>query len=317
MLQHWSISKYRRIRQIHTFLHRKRFFSKTVSLSDIGTLLIEKILLYDIDQRATAVAYNFTLAVFPAILFLFTLIPYIPVPNMEVQIMSFMHDAMPEPLYEFAAATIYDIISRKQSGILSFGFILALITATNGMGALMTAFNMADHTSENRGYFTTKGIATMLTLLLSFVLFLAVLVIIVGGFLVDWLHDTILLGDYFTIFLLDVLRYGVIFATFTLAVAIIYRFAPKMKHGWRFFNLGALVASFLIIVSTYGFSYYLSHFGSYNKLYGSIGTIIALMFWFYLVALLLIFGFELNLSIWRAKHEKKIIIAKEDTPSKK
>jgi membrane protein len=319
MLQHWSISKYRRLRQIHSILHRKRFFSETVSLADIGTLLIEKIFLYDIDQRATAVAYNFTLAIFPAILFLFTLIPYIPIANMEAQIMNFMHDAMPEPLYEFAAATIYDIISRKQSGILSFGFILTLITATNGMSALMTAFNMADHVStENRGFFKTKGVAIILTLLLCFVLFLAVLVIIVGGFLVDWLHNTILLGDHFTVFLLDVLRYAVMFATFTLAVASIYRIAPKIHHRWRFFNLGSIVASLLIILSTYGFSYYLSHFGSYNKLYGSIGTIIALMIWFYLVALLLIFGFELNISIWRAKHEKKTVVVKKTrTPKNK
>lgn len=318
MLQHWSDSKYRRLRQIYAVLHRKRFFAETVSLADIGTLLIEKIFLYDIDQRATAVAYNFTLAIFPAILFLFTLIPYIPIANMEVQIMNFMHDAMPEPLYEFAAATIYDIISRKQSGILSFGFIFTLITATNGMSALMTAFNMADHASDNRGYFKTKGIATILTLLLCFVLFMAVLVIIVGGFLVDWLHNTILLGDHFTVFLLDMLRYTVMFATFTLAVASIYRIAPKIQHGWRFFNLGSIVASLLIILSTYGFSYYLSHFGSYNKLYGSIGTIIALMIWFYLVALLLIFGFELNISIWRAKHEKKkVAVKKTRTPKNK
>lgn len=304
MLEYWSKSKYRQLRNTHAYLNRKRFFSETVSLADIGTLLIEKILLYDIDQRATAVAYNFTLAVFPAILFLFTLIPYVPIPDMEIQIMMFMHDAMPESLYEFTAATIYDIVSRKQSGILSFGFVLALITATNGMGALMTAFNMADHTSENRGFFKTKGIALMLTILLSFVLFLAVLVIIVGDFLVDWLHNTILLGDNFTVFLLDTLRYGVMFATFMLAVAIIYRFAPKMKHGWRFFNLGSIVASILVIFSTYGFSFYLSRFSSYNKLYGSIGTIIALMIWFYLVALLLIFGFELNLSIWKAKYDR-------------
>jgi len=306
MLQSWSNSKYRYIRQFYAFLHRKRFFSKAVSLVDIGTLLFEKILLYDIDQRATAVAYNFTLAVFPTILFLFTLIPYIPIPGMEIQIMLFMQDAMPRSLYDFAAATIYDIISRKQGGILSFGFLLALITATNGMGALMTAFNMADHASENRGFFKTKGIALMLTLMLSFVLFLAVLVIIVGDFLVDWLQGTGLLGDDFTVFLLDTLRYGVMFATFMLAVAIIYRFAPKIQYGWRFFNLGAVVASFLVIISTYGFSFYLSRFSSYNKLYGSIGTIIALMIWFYLVALLLIFGFELNLSIWKAKEEKDV-----------
>lgn len=298
-------SKYVPVESLKSSWHGKHFFAATVSFSEIVKLLLEKILFYNIDQRAAAVAYNFTLAVFPATLFFFTLIPYVPIPQLDYQIMNFLHDAIPKPLYEFTASTIYDIVGRKQGGILSFGFILALITSTNGMGALMTAFNMANDTTENRGYFKTRAISLILTLLLSVVLLLAILLIIIAGFLLDFLHDTIFLRDDLTLFLLDLLRYAVMFGTFLLAISIIYRFAPKLKHRWRFFNLGGIVASFLIILATYGFSFYLSQFGSYNKLYGSIGTIIALMLWFYLVALLLIFGFELNVSIWKAKHQNR------------
>lgn len=285
--------------------HLKRFFSTSVSLAEIVKLLLEKILFYDIDQRAAAVAYNFTLAVFPATLFFFTLIPYAPIPQLDFQIMNFLHDVIPKPLYEFAATTIYDIVSRKQGGILSFGFILALITSTNGMGALMTAFNMANQTVKKRGYFRTRATSLLLTLLLSGVLVLAILIIIVAGFVIGFLNNTVFLGNYFTVLLLGFLRYTVMFSTFLMAVSIIYRFAPSFDHRWRFFNFGAVVASFLIIVATYGFSVYLSQFASYNKLYGSIGTIIALMIWFYLVALLLIFGFELNVSIWKVKHQHR------------
>lgn len=287
---------------INKFWSKKRFFSDTVSFSSIWVLLIEKILLYNIDQRATAVAFNFTLAVFPTILFLFTLIPYIPIPNLEVSIMNAIRDFMPRPLYEFAAATIYDIISRKQGGILSFGFILALITATNGMGALITAFNMADHSSEKRGYFKARAVALMLTMLLSLVMVLSVLVIFVGGIVLKFLNEKIFPNEDITFMMLYVLRYVVMFGTFWLVISIIYRFAPATKHGWRFFNIGSFIAALLIILATYGFSFYLSDFSTYNKLYGSIGTIIALMIWFYLIALMLIFGFELNVSIWKAKH---------------
>jgi membrane protein len=304
MLEHWSDKP--RLRRYHTFLHRKRYFSGSVSMADVLSLLLEKILLYDIDQRATAVAYNFTLAVFPAILFFFTLIPYVPIPQLNVQIMSLLHDIMPGPLYDFTALTIYDIVSRRQSGILSFGFIFALLAATNGMGALMTAFNIANRSDENRGYFKTRGIAILLTVLLSFVLFLAVLLIIVGGIVLDFLHERIFPDANFTLFLIDLLRYAVMFGAFVVAVSIVYRIAPTIKHGWRFFNIGSTVASMLIILATYGFSFYLSKFASYNKLYGSIGTLIALMIWFYLVALLLIFGFELNVSIWNAKHRDRV-----------
>jgi membrane protein len=297
--------KYSLLSSLKTHWHVKRFFETSVSLAEIITLLLEKIIFYNIDQRAAAVAYNFTLAVFPATLFFFTLIPYIPIPQLDFQIMNFLHEVIPKPLYEFAAATIYDIVSRKQGGVLSFGFILALITSTNGMGALMTAFNIANPSRGNRGFLKTKATSLLLTILLTVVLLLAILFIIVAGIMLNFLQNTVLLGNDLTPFLLDLLRYGVMFTTFLFAVAIIYRYAPSLKHGWRFFNLGAVVASLLIILATAGFSFYLSNFGSYNKLYGSIGTIIALMIWFYLVALLLIFGFELNVSIWRAKHQNR------------
>jgi membrane protein len=300
MLDSWSNRK--RLQRVHKWLHHKRYFDDTVSYADVLPLLLEKILLYNIDQRAAAVAYHFTLAVFPTILFLFTLIPYIPVPQLDYYIMNFMNDVMPKSFYELAAATIYDIVSRRQGGILSFGVLLALITATNGMSALMVSFNMANACNESRGYFKSKWIAMQLTLLLSFVLILAVIVIFVGGFVVDFLNQTFLKNNDLYIFLLNVLRYGVMFFTFLSAISIIYRYAPKLKHGWRFFNFGATIAALLIILATYGFSYYLSQFASYNKLYGSIGTFIALMYWFYLIALLLIFGFELNISIWNAKY---------------
>ena len=303
MPNNWS--KFPVLSRLKIAWHVKRFFGASVSLAEIMAVLLEKILHYNIDQRAAAVAYNFTLAVFPAILFFFTLIPYVPIPQLDFQIMNFLHDVIPKPLYEFAAATIYDIVGRKQGGILSFGFLLAFITATNGMGALMTAFNMADQTTENRGYFKTHAISLLLTIMLSVVLLLSILIIIVGGIALDFLHNTLFLADNLTLFFVNFLRYAVMFTTFLLTISIIYRFAPNLKHKWRLVNLGSVIASLLIIVATYGFSFYLSQFSSYNKLYGSIGTIIALMIWFYLVALLLIFGFEVNVSIWRAKRQNQ------------
>ncbi len=299
------MQKIKQIRQrTNTFWCEKRFFSKNVSFDSVWKLLIEKILLYNIDQRATAVAYNFTLAVFPTVLFFFTLIPYFPIPNLEYSIMNGLRDVMPLAIYEFAAATIYDIISRKSGGILSFGFILAMLAATNGMSALITAFNMTNQTKEKRGYFKAKGIALLLTLLLALVIVLSVLVIFIGGLILNYFNQKLLPNNDIGLAVLYLLRYFVMFGAFWLAISIIYRFAPTFKHGWRLFNVGSFLAALLIVLATYGFSYYLSDFGMYNKLYGSIGTMIALMIWFYLIALLLIFGFELNVSLWRAKYSQ-------------
>jgi membrane protein len=286
-------------------VRKKYFFLNSVSVSDIWTLLVEKLLFYNIDQRAAAVAYNFTLAVFPTVLFLFTLIPYIPIANLDELIMKFLGGFMPPALYKFASNTIFDIVIRKQGGILSFGFLLALFTATNGMGALMTAFNMANRTTESRSYVRTRLVALWLTLVLSLVMILAIVGIIIGDFALGLLAKKMLANEDITIWLIGTLRYVVMFGTFWAGVSIIYRYAPNIKHGWRLFNLGSLIAALLIILATVVFSYYLSNFSTYNKLYGSIGTIIALVIWFYLIALMLIFGFELNISIWKAKHQRK------------
>ncbi len=295
---------------VNTFdevVRKNYFFAKSVSMVDIWTLLVDKLLLYNIDQRAAAVAYNFTLAIFPAILFLFTLIPYIPINDLDKIIMVNLRGVMPAPIYEFASNTIFDIVIRKQGGILSFGFLLALFTATNGMGALMTAFNMANRTAEGRkrSYVRTRLVALWLTLILLLVMVTAILGIIVGDFLLVYMGKKILANETIVIWLIGALRYVGMFVTFWAGVSIIYRYAPDTKYGWRLFNLGSFTTALLIILATAGFSYYLSNFSTYNKLYGSIGTIIALVIWFYLIALMLIFGFELNISIWKAKHQRK------------
>lgn len=296
-----DLLKYSYLAPIRRFLVRTKVLNGSVSLFEVLSLLFEKIVLFNIDQRATAVAFNFTLAVFPAILFLFTLIPYIPIAHLDEQIMVFLYDFMPRGLYREAEETIRNIVSLKQGGVLSFGFILALVAATNGMSALMTAFDIAYKARETRGYFQAKGVAFLLTMLLSFVLFLAVVLLILGGFITTFMEQRAWLNADLVIFVFNVLRYLVVFACFVVAVSLIYHFAPNLEVKWRFFNAGALVASALIIASSYGFSFYLSNFSSYNKLYGSIGTFIALMLWFYLIALLLIVGFELNVSIENAR----------------
>ena len=296
-----DLLKYRYLTPLKRFLEGIKVLNGSVSLFDILSLLVDKIVMFNVDQRATAVAFNFTLAVFPAILFLFTLIPYIPIARLDEQIMVFLRDFMPRGIYKEAESTIRNIVSLKQGGVLSFGFILALVAATNGMSALMTAFDIAHQAQESRGFLKTKGLAVLLTVLLSFVLFLAVVLLIVGGLITTFIEQRAWLNNDLVIVAFNLLRYLIVFASFVVAVSLIYHFGPNLKIKWPFFNVGALVASALIIVSTYGFSIYLSNFSSYNKLYGSIGTFIALMLWFYLIALLLIVGFELNVSVENAK----------------
>ncbi|MES2734180.1 MAG: YihY/virulence factor BrkB family protein [Bacteroidota bacterium] len=288
-------------KRIKSTLERTYIGNKSTNLYRILTILAAKLGRDDIDQRANAVAFNLTLSIFPAIIFLFTLIPYIPIPHLDKQIMDFLSDVLPKGIYRDAAATIQDIISRPRGNLLSLGFVLALYAATNGMVALMTAFNRTYRTTENRTFIKKRLVAVVLTFALAFVLFLSILLLIVGEIVLDWIVTESLINEDFTYYLILILRYIIVFLSFFGMVSFIYYLAPSIHKRWRFFSLGSIVASSLGIIITQLFSYYFSNFASYNKLYGSIGTIIAFMIWIYLISIIILLGFELNASVDEAK----------------
>lgn len=259
----------------------------------------------EIMDRSNGVAFNFILAIFPAIIFLFTLIPYItdyfPAINRQ-SIIQFLGDYLPPSMFDVISSTVMDILSNQRGGLLTFGFIFALYLATNGMMALMRAFNACYRTVERRNPFRMRMTATGLTLLLSVVIVLAVSLLIVGQLVMEYImqnmsdFSNLNLSDY-TIQMLFVLRFIVIFIVFFVTISFIYYFGPAVHYNWRFFSVGSLLATLAVLAISYGFSYYITNFGSYNKVYGSIGALIALMIWTQLVTLVLLFGYEVNASL--------------------
>ena len=296
-----KILQNRQVKLLVEWLRTTMLFRESVSLYDILANIRKNNHRYDIDQRASAVAYSLTLACFPAIIFLFTLVPYIPIDNLDDQIMGILRELMPRGIYQDAKNTIADIISRPRNSVLSFGFIFALVASTNGMLSLMRSFDMVYEDEETRGFLQKRGIATLLTIVLVAVMFLLIVLLIVGDAVKGIVSEWHIVNDNWIVSSLSITRYLVSFGALMLAISIIYRFAPSKGSRYAFVNTGSIISSVLILLSTYGFSFYLSRFTSYNKLYGSIGTMIALMIWFYLLALLLIFGFEVNAGIVSAR----------------
>lgn len=264
----------------------------------------------EIMDRANGVAFNFILAIFPAIIFLFTLIPYVtryfPEINRE-SILGFLQGLaesgfMPPSMYETASATILDIVSNQRGGLLTLGFLFALILSTNGMLALMRAFNACYKTIENRSAVKTRIIATALTVNMTIVLFVTVLLLVGGQLAIEYVMTNV---QDFTSFnfsrwevsILFTLRFVIIFITFFITISTIYYFGPAIHYNWRFFSIGSLVATLLCLAVSYGFSFYITNFGTYNKVYGSIGVLIALMVWVQLITVVLLVGYEINASI--------------------
>lgn len=292
-----------------TRMRNVRFKKKEdISLYKIFKFFLRNLKDDEIMDRANGVAFNFILATFPAIIFLFTLIPYVshyfPEINTE-SIMAFIKTLMPPSMYDVAATTVLDIVNNQRGGLLTLGFFFAMYLSTNGMMALMRAFNACYKTVENRGALKTRLIAVGLTFNMTIVLFLAIILLVVGQFVLD--HFLVHIREFnmvniddFTVYLLLALRFLVIFTVFFLSISTIYYFGPAIHYNWRFFSVGSFIATLLCMGVSYGFSFYVTNFGSYNKVYGSIGVLIALMVWIQLITVVLLLGYEINASIHEA-----------------
>lgn len=265
----------------------------------------------EIVDRANGVAFNFILAIFPAIIFLFTLVPYVSVFFPEITtgtIMHFLSDVMPPSIYGEASGTILDIVRNHRGGLLTIGFVMALYLSTNGTLAMMRSFNACYSTVEKRNFFKMRLTALVLTLMMALALFVTITLLIVGQFAVDYITSNLsqfsqLNFDSATLYLLFGLRFLVVFLVFFVVISCIFFFGPSVHYNWRFFSIGSFVSTLGGLAISYGFSYYVTHFSSYNKVYGSIGALLALMAWIQLLTLALLFGYEINATLHEGNRE--------------
>lgn len=258
-----------------------------------------------IKTRAQSLAFSFFLALFPAIIFLFSLIPYVPIHDFQDQLLDLIKNLLPTNAYEATRSTIEDIIKHQRGGLLSFGFLLALYFTSNGFMALMKGFNTSYHVSENRSPGKRRMAAIFLTLLLSFLLILSTVLIIFGEIAIQYLVKQHILKSKTQVWLLLLSKWIIVLALLFFAISFLYYYAPSVRKRWRFVSAGSTFATVLTIIASIGFAYFVNHFGQYNKLYGSIGTLIVIMLWIYFNSLILILGFELNASIDNAKKQVK------------
>lgn len=251
--------------------------------------------------RASAVAFNFILAIFPAIIFVFTLIAYIPIDGFQEQLLSIMEVLLPASVFNTVNETFEDIIMRQRTGLLSVTVISALYFSTNGLHALIDSFNTTYHTIESRPYFVQRGIAILLTLILVIFTLVAIGLIVFGTVGMDFIAQKGWIEDDLLRFSLNLARWVIIVALMFFAISVLYFLGPAKQTKWRFFSAGSTLATILVLVTSIGFSYFVENFGQYNKLYGSIGTLVIVMLWTYFNSIALLIGFELNASIEDAK----------------
>lgn len=304
-----KISKWRiRVQLKARALKKIHFGSQSKNLYDVLRIFIQQLKKDDINERAGSMAFSYTIALFPLLLFLLNLVPYlqeffplVTTPN----ILSFVQGIMPGDIYLSIESTLLDIVSRPRQSLLSLGFFFALFASTQGVVSMMNSFNAVYKTKENRGWFTSRAIAIAIVLTLVVTVIAASSVMLIGSYWIAALKETHLFTNGFVILLFNILKFFILLAVFYLTSAFIFRFAPAIHDKWHFFSTGAQLAGFLITLSFYGFTFYLENFASYNKLYGSIGTIIALMLWLYLTSIIVLVCFEVNVSFDLAEEKQR------------
>ena len=252
-------------------------------------------------ERASAIAFNFTMTIPPAIIFLFTLIPYLPISKEFInQLFSLIKDVMPGErnnggLIQFLS----DILNKPRTGLLSTGFLLAMFFSSNAVMGVMRSFDKNYIGFKKRKGYHERFVALRLTFILFILFFITILALMMQGSVLRWLGIT----NALLITTIHNLRWILIVLMFFFAISFIYRYAPAVHKRWKLINPGSILATFLMIVFTAGFSYWVSNFSNYNELYGSISTVLILMLLIYFNSLVLLIGFELNVSINSLKHE--------------
>ncbi|MGQ7856365.1 YihY/virulence factor BrkB family protein [Pedobacter sp. WC2501] len=258
-------------------------------------------------NKSSSLAYSFMLAIFPGIIFLFTLIPFIPIKGFQDQLLNLIQLVLPHNAFDAFETTLKDIIKKQNTGLLSFGFLSALFFATNGVKNLMKAFNKSSLIIETRGWIKQRFIALVLTIIICFSIIICISAMALGEVLLNKINDELHLKDSFLIYTIKFTRWALLAILYFITISILYRYGPSHTKKWRLFSAGSWLATILAFLTIWGFSFYINHFASYNKVYGSIGTLIVVMIWLYLNSLILLIGFELNASVDVSKRSVKII----------
>jgi membrane protein len=301
-------------------------WSKRYSLPGFSGVPIYNILVFiykemmrdNITTRANSVAFSLFLAIFPFIIFLFTLLPYLfapedftlfvenilpesssfPTSGSYVEILDeYLSSVLPRNANQYLLGIIEGIVGIKREGLLSLGFFLAIFFASSGMLTIMYGFDKSYAESfKNRSYFKKRLVAVSLTILLSILFIGSFILLIIGNIILAYLSEELSLANS-SIWLISLIKSLVAIMLLYTGITIIYKYGPSFKKRIPFINPGSILATVLSIITSFGFSYFINNFGRYNELYGSIGALIVIMLWLQFNAFVILIGYELIASI--------------------
>ncbi len=255
--------------------------------------------------RAKAIAFSFFLALFPSIIFLFSLLPYVPIDNFANEIIGYLKRVAPnKEMVNLFLPIVNDILGQPKVGVLSIGFLLIIFFMKNGVITMMQSFNVHFDHKDPFLFVKNQIKSIILTLIILFLFVSTIFLLVLGKTIMTFIFNFFDYDGQFLVVLIDFLRYTISISLNVLVVSILYNYGPALKIQQRFITPGSILATTLIIGVSLLFSKYIIHFGNYNKLYGSLGTIMLTMIWLYWNSMAILIGFEINRSIYFLKSKK-------------
>jgi len=268
------------------------------SLYDIGRFFVSELSNANLLERADVVTFNFIQAIPPTLLFLFSLIPYLPLGNTETTILKTLKLVTPnDKTYNTIQSFLTDFMHKQHHNVLSFGVLLTLWYASNGMMAVMKSFDSSLSLYQERKWFQRRWTAIKLTLMLMLVLLVTIAVLIIQSKDINKL----LLMVFHSVVAVRVLSYIILIALVFVTHSLIYTYGPSLRHKSKFISVGSVFATVVSLLGTALFFFLVNNFLNYNKVYGSIGSFIAFIAWLWYNTVILLVGYQLNVSILLGK----------------
>ncbi len=276
-----------------------------IALYDVVRFFMLQVQKVGFTERAAAISFNFIMAIPPACIFLFSLVPYFPIANQfNNEVMGLVKDLTPDQsTRSLIQSFLNDFLGRPQTSLLSFGFLIAIFYSSNAMLGIIDGFNRSIHEAKNKKFMADRWKAIKLTFIIMLLFIASMVILMTQGVLFTSLLNLLDIQNEFVKILIQSLRWVVIIALFFYSIAFIYRHAPTVEKKWKLVSPGSILACTLLILFTFLFSFWINNYATYNKVYGPIGTIMIIMVLIYINSLVLLIGFELNLSIKSLKAE--------------
>ena len=270
-----------------------------IPIFQVVSFFIRQVQTIGMTERASAIAFNFVMAIPPATIFLFTLIPYLPITqSLQQELYKLIKDIIPgERNNAVLINFLQDFINNPRNGLLSIGFILSLYFSSNAMMGIMRSFDKNYAGFKKRSNWQRRKAALRLTVLLYVFVMASLVALIAREVVLEWLG----IENASLRALLSNLRWSVIFLLFFGCISSIYRLAPSVHKKWKLINPGSIVATSLMLITSGALSWWVANFSNYNQLYGSISTVLIIMILIFINSLILLIGFELNVSIYSLK----------------